>query len=97
MVYTAAHYSITRLVRAQHSAAACLLTARPALLPLSPADNILFSSNFFSAHNASEALLPTANGGRRSAADTGQCRLHLRCPAASGLCGSHSHKVWVCT
>ncbi|KAI7837260.1 hypothetical protein COHA_008874 [Chlorella ohadii] len=34
-------------------------------------DNILFSSNFFSAHNASEALLPTANGGRRSAADTG--------------------------
>lgn len=36
-----------------------------------PADNILFSSNFFSAHNASEALLPNANGGRRSAADIG--------------------------
>lgn len=45
-------------------------TSAAACQPL-PADNILFSSNFFSAHNASEALLPNANGGRRSAADIG--------------------------
>lgn len=49
----------------------CSMPCVVLLSPLAPADNILFSSNFFSAHNASEALLPTANGGRRSAADIG--------------------------
>lgn len=40
--------------------------------PPTPTDNILFSSNFFSAHTASEALLPaSSSGGRRSATDAG--------------------------
>lgn len=45
----------------------------PAPHPLHPAtDNILFSSNFFSAHTASEAVQSgAADGARRSAADLG--------------------------